>query len=149
MDKLTHDGPFPMSTAPTAGLGYEKIPFVNVLKSAFNGPKLAVQAAIKNANQYETLLSDILNPLPQVDFTREQLFLVAAGEQASNSFDVEITSVLYLSDRGQNRPDLSLVSFEEHNTGGLLHVITAPWHLVKTRLLAGETQFDPTATISV
>jgi hypothetical protein len=137
-----------MSPASNAGLGYERIPFVNVLKSAYNGPKSAVQAAIKDAEQYQTLLGDILKPLPQVDFTREQLFLVAAGEQTSNRFDVTITSVLNLSDRGQNRPDLSLVYFEEEDTGGLLDVITAPWHLVKTQRLEGDTQFDKTAAIS-
>ena len=137
-----------MSPGPNADLGCERIPFVNVLKSAYNGPKAAVQAAIRNSAQYQTVLGGILKPLPPVDFTREQLYLVAAGEQTSNRFDVTITSVLYLADRGQNRPDLSLVYLEEEDTGGQLDVMTAPWHLVKTQLLADETQFDKTATIS-
>jgi len=137
-----------MSPAPKAGLGCERIPFVNVLKSTFNGPKSAIQAAIKDDAQYQTLLGKLLKPLPPVDFEHEQLFLVAAGEQTSNGFDVTITTVLYLSDRGQNRPDLSMVYFEEEDTGGQLDVITAPWHLVKTRRLDGETEFEKTAAIS-
>ncbi len=148
MQKPTHDAPVPMSPAPEAGLGCEGIPFVNVLKSMFNGPRSAVQVAIRNDKQYQTVLGEILKPLPPMDFTREQLLLVAAGEQTSNRFDVTITSVLYLSDRGQHRPDLSIVYFEEEDAGGQLDVITTPWHLVKTQLLDGETEFEKTAAIS-
>lgn len=134
MDTPKHDAPIPM-------LYQEIIPCVEIGKSQFGGPKVPVRVAIKDAESCRRLLGDILNPLPTVDFTKDQLFLVAAGEQTSNSFDVEITEIRNLSDRLGNRPNLTFVYFEEKTTGGQLDVITAPWHVVKTCHLDGDTEF--------
>lgn len=140
-----HDGPFPMK--PGASLNYQRVHFVTVAKSDLNGPKQPAHAVISSRQQLESYLHDI-TPIPNVDFSRTQLILVALGPKSTNGFGVEIVSIVHFFDRGKALEPLTVVSFEENDTGGPLDVVTYPYHLVETQILTGTTDFEPLANVS-
>ena len=121
-------------------LEYERIEFSEVYHSATQGPHKAVQAVIRDQQESQKLLPGV--PVPSVDFADRQLIVVAPGEKPTSGYDVRITSVMYLTDRLQGRPPLTMVNYRDTEKGGASDRQSRPIHVVSTRRLEGEVEFD-------
>jgi hypothetical protein len=132
------DAPFPFLGT---GLYYERVPFETIYQGN-RGPKTAKNGVIRSA-------SDLASQLPgfdvgEIDFDKEEVIFVGLGARPGNGYMVQISEVLYLTDRGPKFDGpLSVVSYSEYGTAGQLDVETYPLHVIKLRKLDGETQFSP------
>src|SRR5437870_161233 len=117
-------------------LEYERIEFSEVYHSVTQGPHKPVQAVIRDQQELQKLLPDIAVPL--VDFGVKQLIVVALGDKPTSGYDVRITSVMYLTDRLQGRPPLTMVNYSDTEKGGPSDRQSSPIYLVSTRRLEGE-----------
>lgn len=106
------------------------------------GPHKPVQAVIRDQQELQTLLPGV--PVPSVDFVDKQLILVALGDKPTSGYDVHITSVMYLTDRLQGRPPLTMVNYSDTEKAGPSDRQSRPIHVVSTRRLAGEVEFNAT-----
>lgn len=123
-------------------LEYERIPFADVYHSATQGPGKPVQAVIRNQQELQKLLPGL--PLPAIDFSQEQLIAVALGDKPTSGYDVRIVNVMYLTDRLQGRPPLTMVTYADTEKGGPSDLQCRPVHIVSTRRLEGAAEFNAT-----
>lgn len=126
-----------------AGLYPESVDFTEVYHSTTQGPDRPVQAIIRTKDDLQKLLPGI--PAPGIDFGKQQLIAVALGDQGVSVCDVRITSVMYLTDRLQGRPPLTIISYTDTEKEGSSGQPCRPVHVVSTRPLEGETEFEKTA----
>ncbi|MBA3916299.1 MAG: hypothetical protein H0X25_21125 [Acidobacteriales bacterium] len=122
------------------GLDYERIEFEEVYHSATQGPDKPVEALIRTEDELRKILPGVA--LPSVDFSEKQLIAVALGHKPTSGYDVRITSVMYFTDRLQGLPPLTSVSYTDTEKGGPLDQVCRPIHVVSTRRLEGEIEFD-------
>jgi len=125
------------------GLYPERVEFSEVYHSATQGPHKPVQAVIRDQEELQKLLPGIA--LPAVDFADKQLIAVALGDKPTSGYDVRITSVMYLTDRLQGRPPITMVNYSDAEKGGISDRQSRPIHVVSTRRLEGEVEFDANA----
>lgn len=125
------------------GLYPERVEFSEVYHSATQGPQKPVQAVIRDQEELQKLLPGIA--LPAVDFADKQLIAVALGDKPTSGYDVRITSVMYLTDRLQGRPPITMVNYSDAEKGGASDRQSGPIHVVSTRRLEGEVEFDANA----
>jgi hypothetical protein len=132
------DAPFPLKTA---GLYYERVSFQNVYQGN-NGPNTAKTGVIRSAADLAAQLPGV--SLPSINFGSEEVIYVGLGARPDNSHMVEITQVLYLTDRGPKfSGPLTMVDYSEYATPGRSDVETYPLHVIKLKKLDGtETQFS-------
>jgi hypothetical protein len=132
------DAPFPLVGA---GLYYERVPFETVYQGN-RGPKMAKNGVLRSASDLASQLPDF--DLRDIDFDKEEVIFVALGARPGNGYMVEISEVLYLTDRGPKfSGPLTVVSYSEYGTTGQLGVETYPLHAIKLKKLDGtETQFS-------
>ena len=97
-----------------------------------------MQAVIRDQQELQTLLPGV--PVPSVDFVDKQLILVALGDKPTSGYDVHITSVMYLTDRLQGRPPLTMVNYSDTEKAGPSDRQSRPIDVVSTRRLAGEVR---------
>jgi hypothetical protein len=121
-------------------LDYERIEFSEVYHSATQGPHKPVQAVIRDQQELQKLLPGV--KVPSVDFGGKQLIVVALGEKPTSGYDVRITSVMYLTDRLQGRPPLTMVDYSDTEKGGPSDRQSRPIHVVSTRRLEGAVEFN-------
>jgi hypothetical protein len=131
--------PFPIKLNP------ETIPFTNLYQGP-NGPTNGTQAVIHSANQLLGILpsagKDMIDP-SKINFDQGEVVLVGLGERKDSSAKVEIQSIVYLTDRGNNLPALTLINYREIMVGGvILDVLSHPVHVVKLKKLVGAVQFS-------
>jgi hypothetical protein len=122
------------------GLEYERIEFSEVYHNATQGPDKPVQAVIREQQELQKLLPGV--PGPSIDFSKQQLIVVALGEKPTSGYDVRITSVMYLTDRLQGRPPLTMIAYTDSEKGGASDRQSRPVHVVSTRRLEGEAEFN-------
>jgi hypothetical protein len=132
------DAPFPMKLSPD-------IMKFTILYQGPNGPKNATHAVVHSANQLLDILpnagQDQIDP-GKINFAQEEVVIVGLGERKDSSAKVEIQSIVYLTDRGNNLPSLTLINYREILVGGvILDVLTHPVHVVKLQKLDGAVQF--------
>lgn len=82
--------------------------------------------------------------LPSIDFSKQQLIVVALGDKSTSGYDVRITSVMYLTDRLQSRPPLAMINYTNTEKGGPPDQQYRPIHVVSTRRLEGVGSSIPT-----
>jgi hypothetical protein len=121
-------------------LEYERIEFSEVYHSETQGPHNPVQAVIRDQQELQKLLPGL--PVASVDFSKQQLIVVALGDKPTSGYDVRITSVMYLTDRLQGRPPLTMVNYRDTEKGGASDRQSRPIHVVSARRLEGEVEFD-------
>lgn len=121
-------------------LDYERIEFSEVYHSATQGPHKPVQAVIRDQQELQKLLPGV--KVPSVDFGDKQLIVVALGEKPTSGYDVRITSVMYLTDRLQGRPPLTMVDYSDTEKGAPSDPQSRPIHVVSTRWLDGAVEFN-------
>lgn len=122
------------------GLYPQVVEFSDVYHSGTQGPDEPVQAVIRDQEQLRKLLPDIL--VPPVDFKEKQVIVVALGRRPTDGYDVRITSVMYITDRLQGRPPLTMIGYTDSEKGGLSDMVSKPIHIVSTRPLDGEIEFE-------
>ena len=132
------DAPFPLVEA---GLFYEIVPFVTLYQGN-RGPKTAKTGVLRSPSDVNSQLPGL--DLPNIDFDREELIFVGLGTRPGNGYKVEISQIMYLTDRGPKFDGpLTSVSYGEYGARGQLDVETYPLHVVKLKKLDGsETQFS-------
>jgi hypothetical protein len=134
---------------PTGPDGQGEIPVQQIVSesnSGFDEPERrvirdAIAWAIAWARIYENKSSTPL--LPQIDFTHEQVVVVALGPRPSTGFSIHITGV---SGSGNSIK----VSFESQSPGpgcGVLTVMTQPVTVVKMGRTVGSVAFEETAIV--
>jgi hypothetical protein len=136
--RLGKDAPFPL-VGP--GLYWERVPFETIYQGN-RGPKIAKTGILRSSSDQASQLPDV--DLGNVDFDREEVIFVGLGARPSNGYMVQISQILYLTDRGPkfNGP-LTVVDYSEYTTAGKSDVETYPLHIIKLRKLEGtETQFS-------
>lgn len=121
-------------------LEYERIAFAEVYHTATQGPDKPLQAVIRDQAELQKLLPGMA--LPSVDFNTQQLIVVALGDKPTSGYDVRITSVMYLTDRLQGRPALTMIAYTDTEKGGPFDQQYRPIHVVSTRQLEGEVEFE-------
>jgi hypothetical protein len=121
-------------------LDYERIAFAEVYHSATQGPHTPVQAVIRDQQELQKLLPGL--SLPAIDFSQQQLIAVALGDEPTSGDDVHVTSVMYLTDRLQGRPPLMMIAYTDAEKGGPSDLQCRPVHIVSTRRLVGEVEFN-------
>ena len=129
-----------MSIARSGGLDFERIDFAQVYHSATEGPHEPVQAVIRNNDELRRILPEIA--LPAFDFANQQLIVAALGETSKSDSDVHITSVMYFTDRLQGRPPLISITYAATAKGGSINEQYRPIHVVSTRRLEGDVEFQ-------
>jgi hypothetical protein len=125
------------------GLDYERVEFSEVYHSATQGPHKPLQAILRDAEDLRKALPD--GPVPSVDFSKEQLIVVALGDKPTTGYDVRITSVMYFTDRLKNRPPLTMVSYSDQEKAGPSDLRCRPIQVVSTRRLEGDVEFERNA----
>jgi hypothetical protein len=125
------------------GLYPERVEFSEVYHSETQGPHKPVQAVIRDEDGLRKILPGV--SLPSVDFGKQQLIVVALGDMPTSGYDIRITSVMYLTDRLQGRPPLTMVNYSDTEKGGASDRQSRPIHVVSTRRLEGEVEFDANA----
>ena len=140
---LAKDGPFPRLTT---ALGWERVEF-SALYQGTRGPRQPIALVIRAIAQLTSAWPETASAgidLSAVNFAQEELILVGLGERPNNGYLVQIDEILHFTDRGDNREDLTSVSYSEHRASGPLDVLTYPAHLVRLRKLTGtESEFVP------
>jgi len=126
-------------------LAYEKIEFKKEWKGR-SRPNTPVEAIIQSEEQCRKFLTGAGDMPPHtalsINFSEEQLILVGIGERPTDEYFVEITQIMYFTDRGKGLGPLTVVSFREGKKKYSLDVVSCPFHMVKTKKLAGETRFE-------
>jgi len=122
------------------GLDYERVEFSEVYHSATQGPHNPVQAVMCDEDELRKTLAGIA--FVSVDFTKEIPIGVALGDRPTSRYDVRITSVMYLTDRLKNRPPLTIVTYTDQEKGGPFDQQYRPIHIVSTRRLEGDVEFE-------
>lgn len=121
-------------------LEYERVDCLEVYHSETQGPDKPVEAVIHDDEELRKALPGI--SLPTVDFSKQQLIAVALGDKTTNGYDVHITSVMYFTDRLQGRPSLTSITYSDTEIGGPLNQEYRPIHVVSTRRLQGDVEFQ-------
>jgi hypothetical protein len=135
------DAPFPPrgGRKPARGLYFSTISFTTIAEGNA-GPTEAVQEAVHSARELARVFGN--STPPALDFSKEQAIVVALGEKPTSGFSVQITSIVYFTDRGGDLPPLLSVTYATKTGNRRSDVMTRPFHAVRLEMLAGDVEFS-------
>lgn len=83
------------STPAAGGVADTPVPFRRLAQLSSGGPAEARQGVVPTAAEWEALWAGAGGgaPLPEVDFTREEVIVAAAGTRPSGGHEIEVESV--------------------------------------------------------
>lgn len=139
-NQVGKDGPFPLVGF---GLYWERVPFETVYQSN-KGPKAARTGVVRSASEFSSQFPGL--DASSIDFGIDEVIFVALGAKPTNGYMVQISQVLYFTDRGPKfAGPLTVVDYSEYRTTGQSDVESYPLHVIKLRKLDGvEIQFSRT-----
>jgi hypothetical protein len=112
-------------------------------RGAFSGIQEAQHLVITNRAQWTDLWekhmarNDPKKPAPEVDFSKETVLFVCAGQKRSGGYTIEIRDV-----REVNGKTEVLVTSKEPKPGGFnISALTAPFQIVAVPRITGEVKF--------
>jgi hypothetical protein len=80
----------------------------------------------------------------KVDFSSEDVTVVALGQRATTGYAVEITGIICVTDRLNNLPNETLISYHECKPSWeAAEIPTSPMHVVKSAKIKAVVSFNP------
>ncbi|MBI2369409.1 MAG: protease complex subunit PrcB family protein [Deltaproteobacteria bacterium] len=120
------------------------VPFATIAQGTSSGITTATRAVIRDQGAWARLWSEHtarlmpVPPVPPVDFSREMVVGVFAGEQRTGGFEIEIIRI-------EQGSEGIAVQYRERapSPGDLVpQALTQPYHLVRLRRLEGTVAFQ-------
>jgi hypothetical protein len=121
------------SDSPSAGRGAD-LTLETVARSSYSGFSAAERTVIDSAEQWALLWAELnaglrpMPPLPAVDFSRQSLFLAAAGTRANGCYSIDITSARATGDGGVA---LEVTETVPGSSCACTQAVTRPVHVVR------------------
>ena len=140
-----HDGPFPMDERTREETLYaENISFMTLCQGQ-NGPDEAINSRFVSEQQLQSIMPNLQQLLDRgitIDWTKEDIIIVALGKKPTSGWKVEIRQVLRLEDAGPGHPDVANVYYRETKPSAASNdVITSPAHAIKIQKLDCDIHF--------
>lgn len=116
-----------------------------IARGAFSGIQEPKQVVVTNQAQWDELWekhmarNDPKKPAPEVDFSKQTVLFVSAGQKRTGGYSVEISDVRQVDDKTE-----VTVTTKEPKAGGFnIQALTAPFHIVAVPKINGEVRFRP------
>lgn len=124
------------------------VPFVTVAKASYSGFSTPVRETVRGTEEWVTVWQTLyagrgplvgpMPPLPEIDFDREMVVLVAAGTRRNGCFAIDVTRARL---KGNGAVEFEVTETVPGPTCVCTFALTQPVHVVKLARLPGPETF--------
>jgi hypothetical protein len=129
-------------------IGNAIYPDVVAFTTLYQGPrglKIRTTEILHSREEMDKAFADLDFTLSaKVDFSSEDVTVVALGQRDTTGYAVEITGIIYVSDRPNSLSNETLISYHERKPSWeAAELPTFPMHVVKSAKIRAVVNFSP------